>query len=67
MKQSLRALQAAVSEQVYDSPKAFMPVLTKALANATVDKKLLDKIANGLSVMDKDAEIQKDKKGKCSL
>ena len=59
----IAALQAAVSEQVYDSPKAFMPVLTKALANATVDKKLLDKIANGLSVMDKDAEIQKDKKG----
>lgn len=57
------ALQAVASEQVYDSPKAFMPVLTKALANATADKKLLDKIADGLSVMDKDAEIQKDKKG----
>lgn len=59
----IAALQAAVSERVYDSPKAFMPVLTKALANATADKKLLDKIADGLSVMDKDAEIQKDKKG----
>ena len=59
----IAALQAAVSKQVYDSPKAFMPVLTKALANATADKKLLDKIADGLSVMDKDAEIQKDKKG----
>ena len=57
------ALQAAVSEQVYDSPKAFMPVLTNALTNATADKKLLDKIADGLSAMDKDAEIQKDKKG----
>lgn len=59
----IAALQTAVSEQVYDSPKAFMPVLTKTLANATADKKLLDKIADGLSVMDKDAEIQKDKKG----
>ena len=59
----IAALQAAVSGQVYDSPKTFMPVLTKALANATADKKLLDKIADGLSVMDKDAEIQKDKKG----
>ena len=59
----ISALQAAVSEQVYDSPKAFMPVLTKVLANATADKKLLDKVADGLSVMDKDAEIQKDKKG----
>lgn len=27
------------------------------------DKKLLEKIANGLSVMDKSAEIQRDKKG----
>lgn len=59
----IAALHAAVSEQVYDSPKTFIPVLTKALANATADKKLLDKIADGLSVMDKDAEIQKDKKG----
>ena len=59
----IAALQAAVSEQVYDSPKAFMPVLTNALTNATTDKKLLDKIADGLSVMDKAAEIQKDKKG----
>ena len=59
----IAALQAAISEQVYDSTKAFMPVLTKTLANATADKKLLDKIADGLSVMDKDAEIQKDKKG----
>ena len=59
----ISALQAAVSEPVYDSPKAFMPVLTEVLANATADKKLLDKIADGLSVMDKDAEIQKDKKG----
>ena len=59
----ISALQAAVSEPVYNSPKAFMPVLTKALANATADKKLLDKIADGLSVMDKNAEIQRDKKG----
>ena len=57
------ALYAAVSEQVYASPKAFMPVLTEALADATADKKLLDKIVAGLSIMDKNAEIQKDKKG----
>ena len=36
-----------------------MPVLTKVLANVTADKKLLDKIADGLSVMDKSAEIQR--------
>lgn len=59
----LAALKAAVSDEVYYSPTAFMPVLTKVLFQATTDKKLLEKIADGLSVMDKSAEIQKDKKG----
>lgn len=57
------ALSDAISAQVYLSPAAFMPVLTKVLANVTADKKLLEKIADGLSVMDKSAEIQRDRKG----
>lgn len=57
------ALESAVSEEVYLSPEAFLPVLTKVLASATEDKKLIEKIADGLSVMDKTAEIQRDKKG----
>ena len=57
------ALNAAVSDTVYLSPAVFMPVLAKALASATADKKILDKIADGLSVMDKSAEIQRDRKG----
>lgn len=59
----IAALQSVASERIYYSLKAFMPVLTNALTNATANKKLLDKIADGLSVMDKNAEIQKDKKG----
>ena len=59
----IAVLNGAVSDTVYNSPAEFMPVLTKILANATTDKKLLDKIADGLSVMDKSAEIQCDKKG----
>lgn len=59
----IEALHAAVSDDIYNSPSAFMPVLTKVLAAATSDKKLLEKIADGLSVMDKKAEIQRDKKG----
>ena len=59
----IATLKAAISEQVYNSPAEFMPVLTKTLASATADKKLLDKIADGLSVMDKNAEIQRDRKG----
>lgn len=57
------ALEAAVSEEIFYSPAAFMPVLTKTLAHATADKKLLERIADGLSVMDKQAEIQRDRKG----
>ncbi len=57
------ALQNAVSDEVYLSPEAFVPVLRKVLAKVTDDKKLLDKIADGLSVMDKNAEIQRDKHG----
>ena len=59
----IEALNSAVSDTVYLSPAEFMPVLTKILSSATADKKLLDKIADGLSVMDKSAEIQRDKKG----
>lgn len=59
----LAALNAAVSDEVYYSPAAFLPVLTKALSHATADKKLIERIADGLSVMDKKAEVQKDKKG----
>ena len=59
----IAALNAAISNAVYYSPAAFMPILTKALATATADKKLLEKIADGLSVMDKKAEIQRDRKG----
>lgn len=59
----IETLRAAVSDSIYNSPSAFMPVLTKVLALVTSDKKLLEKIADGLSVMDKNAEIQRDKKG----
>ncbi len=57
------ALEAAISEKVYLTDKEFLPVLTKALAGATADKKLIDKIADGLSAMDKNAKVQHDKKG----
>lgn len=59
----IAALTSAVSDEVYYSPAAFIPILTKALATATADKKLLEKIADGLSIMDKKAEIQRDRKG----
>lgn len=60
----IRALEQAISEDVYMSPSAFLPILTDILVGVISDKKVIEKIAAGLSVMDKQAEIQKDKKGK---
>lgn len=62
--QILDALRAAKSDKVYLSLKNFEPVLETALAGVMTRKdKLFDKIAEGLSMMDKSAEIHRDKKG----
>jgi type I restriction enzyme M protein len=60
----LAALHKAISDNVYMSPEAFEPVLKNVLEGLIQPKdKLFTTIANGLSVMDKTAEIQRDKKG----
>lgn len=59
----LEALRSNLSDEIYYSPEDFMPILKGVLETATSEKKLIDKIADGLSIMDKKAEIQKDKKG----
>ena len=59
----LAKLDAAVSDKKWLSQDVFVPVLMQALSGMTVDKKLFDKIMDGLSVMDKEAVVQKDKKG----
>lgn len=59
----LDALNKSISEKIYMSPEAFIPVLTSILSGVTADKKLIEKIADGLSEMDKAAEVQRDRKG----
>lgn len=59
----IETLKSAISEKKYLSEKEFIPVLTQLLLGVVSDKKLITKIANGLSEMDKTAEIQKDRKG----
>lgn len=59
----LNALENAKSDSKWLLPSDFEPVLIKILADVTSDKKLIGKILDGLSVMDKTAEIQRDKKG----
>ncbi len=56
----LQTLKANISDKVYKEPTGFIALLSSILS---VDKKLIEKIADGLSVMDKTAEIQRDKKG----
>lgn len=58
------ALQASVSDKIYLSPEDFIPLLSNVLSGLKVDKKLLEKIADGLSIMNKSAVVQKDKKGR---
>lgn len=58
----IQALKDNISDSIYMNPESFMPVLAEIL-KGLADKKLLEKVADGLSVMDKKADIQKDKKG----
>ena len=60
----LEILHHSVSDKVWLSPRSFLDYLEDILGGIeAADKKLLDKIADGLSVMDKSAEIQRDRKG----
>jgi type I restriction enzyme M protein len=56
-----------ISPKIYKNPKDFIPVLTKILDGLVPPwmgyPKFVDKIAKGLSVIDKTADIQKDKNG----
>ena len=57
-------LNEAVTDQKWMNPDAFAPILDQVLDGIEIDKKLFDRILDGLSVMDKDAEIQTVQKGK---
>ena len=63
----LRALKDNASDQVYMNPDSFTPVVEKVVSGVIEDKKqakkITDKIIVGLSMMDKSADIQRDKKG----
>lgn len=58
----LSILRENISDQLWMSPEAFEPVLGKLL-DGIIDKKLFNKVMDGLSKMDKKAEVQHDRKG----
>lgn len=57
-------LQANKSDKAFMSVEEFEPILGELLANLSLTKTVFSNILDGLSILDKDAEIQKDKKGK---
>ncbi len=57
----LETLKANLNEKIYYKLSDFEPVITNVLKN--FDNKIINKVIDGLSEMDKKAEIHKDKKG----
>ena len=58
-----KILQDNISDKKYLSPQEFISVLDDLFLGSGLNSKEIADIADGLSVMDKQAEIQKDKKG----
>lgn len=59
----LETLNSSITDKTWMEPTTFIKELTKVLAAVTSDKKIIAKIADGLSIMDKNAVVQTDKKG----
>lgn len=63
----IESLESNVSDKIYYNLSSFEPIIYNILDEIISDskqlKKLLDKIVEELSIMDKSAEIHKDKKG----
>lgn len=59
----ISTLKESISDEIYYSPKPFIMVLKNILKNVTDEKKIIEKVAEGLSIMDKNAEVQRDRKG----
>ena len=60
----LAKLKDTICDKKWLSPQTFAPVLDGVLSGLNIDNKLYAKIMDGLSVMDKEAEIQRETKGK---
>ena len=60
----LEKLHETISDKKWMSPDDFTPELERLLSGLNIDKKLFDKIMDGLSVMDKEAVVQTVQKGK---
>lgn len=62
----LNTLKEYEDNALYNNPDDFKPIVKQLLNKINdekIDNKLVDKIVDGLSKIDKNADIQKDKKG----
>ena len=63
----IATLKTNITNKKYNNKDEFIPYLTDVLDGVLINvdkpKDLIEKIAHGLSIIDKDAEVQKDKKG----
>lgn len=59
----IATLRTAIEDKEYYAIDEFLVLLSNILTDLVTDKKILEKIADGLSVMNKNAEIQRDRKG----
>lgn len=59
----IAVLESNVKTKKWLSLDVFLPVLSKIFQPLDIDKKLIKRIADALSVMDKDAQLQYDKAG----
>lgn len=57
-------LKANKSDKTYMDVDEFEPILTNLLGDLSLTKSVFNNILDGLSLMDKNAKVQKDKKGK---
>ena len=60
-------LEKNKNNNIYKNEKDFLELLKNIFKDTDVTKSLIDKISDGLSVMDKTAEIHKDKNGEIIL
>ena len=59
----IEKLRDNCNDSIYLNLESFIPVLTSLLEEYKLDRKTIEKIADAMSMMDKSADIQKDKKG----
>ncbi|MCR5227305.1 MAG: N-6 DNA methylase [Eubacterium sp.] len=60
----IERINNAITDEKWLEPEQFVPILENVLNGLEIDKKLFERIMDGLSIMDKEAKIHTIEKGK---